>query len=428
VKERAVSSPRTRRHASPRRRLAWAALAGLAATALGAASCDLVLDIGGLDRGNPPSPDGGRDGGNDSGRDAGSLDGSDGGGLDGSSDGGDGGDGVEIVATGQCYPGDLTLVDGFLYWGTTAGPGACSGADAIVRMALPEAGVVGSPTTVVSHDLGGADAGGRAWTIAVVADKVYWLGCGTLCTAQAGQEAQQCTLALKSPACASGFAAAGSTVVYAGGCGGTCSGPGTGKGSFESFDTLDGGVSALGFTVAGEGGIGAVSASDDPSNTPPLWFAWIDASNCVRLGAPGMAGWSSCVAVPGSQAFPGAIVNDGEQIYWMAVGAENTYDLLGRAPQNSMPTTLVTGIGAPLGMALDGDYVYFTAEDQGGSVYAVSRVLGNPTPVTQVMPLAKGRAQAQHSGPFRITAADPTWLYWVNVEPDGTVERILKPH
>ncbi len=78
-------------------------------------------------------------------------------------------------------------------------------------------------------------------------------------------------------------------------------------------------------------------------------------------------------------------------------------------------------------MALDGLYVYFTSLDLGGSVYAVPRALSHPTPIAEIAPLAAGRAQPGHSGPYRITAADPDWLYWVTVAPEGTVERILKP-
>ncbi len=91
-------------------RIGRAGLVGLAVTAIGAGSCDLVLDIGSLDRGHADggSPDGGNpDGGSpDSGdADSGSLDAS----LDG-------GNPVEVIATGQCYPGDITLADGFVYW------------------------------------------------------------------------------------------------------------------------------------------------------------------------------------------------------------------------------------------------------------------------------------------------------------------------
>src|SRR5690242_8151547 len=69
--------------------------AALVCAALGVASCDLALDIGSLDRGGSSSGTGGHDAGASP--------------------------AVEVIAYGQCNPGDLAVADGYVYWTITQG-------------------------------------------------------------------------------------------------------------------------------------------------------------------------------------------------------------------------------------------------------------------------------------------------------------------
>jgi hypothetical protein len=384
------------RSSSPLRPLLALALACAGEAASG---CDLVLDIDRLDRGA----------GADAGADAAPPT-------------------VEILASGQCNPGDLAVAGDFVYWTTTSSEAtpSCSApeSNSIRRVALDGAG---EPTGVVTEMLDGKTNTVRPWGLQVLGDGVYWLGNErTVCTAKTTGVGQSCTpVAIPSPFAPSchgqAIAGAGNELYFHGGA---C----PSAGEIERYNVESQVADTTGLSVSGDF-VGALAVASG-------WVAWIDiAKSCgedpddrrLNVAWPKMGSWSSC-----SSGFltPHVIdvVVDSDRLYWLDPDAEGTTSLYALAlstklTPSAVPVRLVRGFTGARSLALDERNVYITTGDRGGSVLYIARDTAPDRTVNDVGVLAHHRGM-----PYAITASpDLPWIYWLVTGSAGSVERARKP-
>jgi hypothetical protein len=344
---------------------------------------------------------------------------------------------VEIIASRQCNPSRVLVADGHVYWTTSYvdsnNDEVCEGPEstAIRRLAF---GSTGEPQDIATKNLDGTTGMTRPWGFTVAGEDLYWVNdADQVCTAEVDGVKQACSTPdeLPMPCRSFGIASAKDRVYFHTG---DCKG-GTGT-EIRSYATKTQVSSDLNVAVEGTFvlwiGVVPVGSSEDDA-----WLAWIDKCpdkdnnrmNVVRLSNT-TSKWSRCTNSKG--VFSGAIDING--LYWPdeAKGTVDMLPLPDGVLMNAEPTTLVTGLTRPGGVALDAKHVYVTNEGLDGSVLHVPRSASPPMlplDAGEIGLVASGRKDA-HGGkgvPYRITAEDEAWLYWVVNEGGHAVERARKP-
>jgi hypothetical protein len=344
-------------------------------------------------------------------------------------------EGVQMVASRQCNPGNILVADGHVYWTTNytgvTDEDACAGPEstAIRRLAL---GSTDEPQNIATKNLDGEMNATRPWGFTVEGGDVYWVTeTEKVCTAKVDDVDQVCSppTSLPTPCKSYGIASTNERVYFhTGNC------DVAGATEIRSYATKAHVSSELGVDVDGSFVVWMGVVPVDGSSEDDVWLAWIDKCtgtkmnrmNVARLPGP-TATWSRCTN--SDAVFTGAI--DAGGLYWTNNDEGTVYmlPLPGGVDANVEPTKLVVGLTEPGGVALDAKHVYVASDGFGGSVLHFPRGASSPLDAEALGVVASGRQDA-HGGkgfPSRIAAQDPEWLYWLVNEGGNAVERARKP-